>query len=150
LECKGCVVVVECLGCNLANKNLPVHVVFEDEYVCCFLDHEPFNEGHIMILPKQHVYDADELDENTANSIMKASILLSKAIKKLFNPDGITICQNGGVFNELTHYHMHVVPRYRGQSFASFYSEDEIMIEDEMKLKETAGKLIDVISELKK
>ncbi|PAE38982.1 HIT family protein [Bacillus sp. 7884-1] len=141
---------MECLGCNLANKNLPVHVVFEDEFVCCFLDHEPFNEGHIMILPKKHVNDVEELDENTANSIMKASILLSKAIKKLFNPDGITICQNGGIFNELTHYHMHVVPRYKGQSFAEFYSEDEIIIEDETKLKETAGELMEVISELNK
>jgi histidine triad (HIT) family protein len=141
---------LECLGCHLANKNLPVHVVFEDEYVCCFLDHEPFNEGHIMILPKVHVLDVEELNEATAGSIMKASILLSKAIKKLFNPDGITICQNGGIFNELTHYHMHVVPRYKGQSFADFYCDDEMMIEDEPKLKGTARKLIEVISELNK
>ncbi|KGM44665.1 HIT family protein [Neobacillus niacini] len=136
---------MECLGCKLATKNLPVHVVFEDEYVCCFLDHEPFNEGHILILPKKHVYDAEELDENTMVSIMKASILLSKAIKKLCNPDGITICQNGGIFNELTHYHMHVVPRYKDQSFADFYSDDEIVIENETKLKGTARKLIEVI-----
>jgi histidine triad (HIT) family protein len=141
---------LECLGCNLANKNLPVHVIFEDEYVCCFLDHEPFNEGHIMILPKKHVYDLEELDQNTANSIMKAAILLSKALKNQFKPDGITICQNGGVFNELRHYHMHVVPRYKGQSFADFYCEDEIMIEDERKLKETARTLLEVISELNK
>ena len=31
----------------------------------------------------------------------------------------------GGIFNELTHYHMHVIPRYEGQSFAKFYSENE-------------------------
>jgi histidine triad (HIT) family protein len=148
-ECKGCGS-MECLGCNLANKNLPVHVVFEDEFVCCFLDHEPYNEGNVMILPKKHVYDVEELDENTANSIMKASILLSKAIKKLFNPDGITICQNGGIFNELTHYHMHVVPRYKNQSFADFYSDSETVIEDETKLKETTRKLIAAISELNK
>lgn len=79
---------------------------------------------------------------------MNASILLSKAIKKLFNPDGITICQNGGIFNELTHYHMHVVPRYKNQSFADFYTDDEIRIEDETKLKETARKLMEALSEL--
>ena len=101
-------------------------------------------------MPKKHVYNVEELDENTANSIMKVSILLSKAIKKLYNPDGITICQNGGIFNELTHYHMHVVPRYKGQSFANFYLEDEIIIEDETNLKETARKIIEAISELNK
>jgi histidine triad (HIT) family protein len=79
---------------------------------------------------------------------MKASILLSKAIKKLYHPDGITICQNGGVFNELTHYHMHVVPRYKGQSFADFYSEDEVIIEVETKLMETKRKIIEAVGEI--
>ncbi|MDG1595621.1 HIT family protein, partial [Bacillus cereus] len=54
--------------------------------------------------------------------IMDASKLIAKAIKVLYKPDGITICQNGGIFNELTHYHMHVVPRYKERSFAEFYT----------------------------
>lgn len=133
---------MECIGCKLANKMEPVHVVFEDEYVTCFLDHEPYNEGHVLILPKKHIYDADELDEETANSIMNASILISKAIKSLFKPDGITICQNGGIFNEITHYHMHVVPRYKHQSFSTFYLEDgPVIIEEKTKLMETKVKL---------
>lgn len=45
---------------------------------------------------------------------------------------------------------MHVVPRYRDQSFADFYSEDEVKIEVETKLKETARKLVEVIIELNK
>lgn len=40
----------------------------------------------------------------------------------MFLADGITICQNGGIFNELTHYHMHIVPRYKERSFAEFYT----------------------------
>ncbi|MEH7275159.1 HIT family protein [Neobacillus vireti] len=139
-----------CLGCNLANKILPVYVVYEDDFVCCFLDHEPYNEGHVLILPKKHICDHEELDGESANSIMKASILLSKAIKKLFHPDGIMICQNGGIFNELTHYHMHVVPRYKDQSFADFYLDDEIIIENETKLEETTRKLIEAISEIRR
>ena len=140
---------MECIGCKLANKMEPVHVVFEDEYICCFLDHEPFNEGHVLILPKKHIHDADELDKETANSIMNASILISKAIKSLFKPDGITICQNGGIFNEITHYHMHVVPRYKNQSFATFYLEEEpVIIEDNARLIETKEKLINAIRDI--
>ncbi len=139
---------MECLGCQLANKNLSVHVVFEDDYVCCFLDHDPFNEGHVLILPKEHIYEVEELDEDTANSIMKASMLISKAIKKLYKPDGITICQNGGIFNELTHYHMHVVPRYKNQSFATFYSDEDVFIEEETKLFEIKNILSNVIREM--
>jgi diadenosine tetraphosphate (Ap4A) HIT family hydrolase len=104
-------------------------------------------------LPKKHIKEAADLDENTAHSIMKASILLSNAITKLFNPDGITICQNGGIFDELTHYHMHVVPRYKNQSFSTFYTEDEQdedfdCITNKSDLTETKAKLRKTISEI--
>ncbi|MCK6208680.1 HIT family protein [Bacillus infantis] len=140
---------MECFGCKLANKMEPVNIVWEDDYVCCFLDHDPFNEGHILILPRKHVRYFDELDENTATSIMKAAKLLSKIIKELFNPDGITICQNGGSFDELTHFHMHVVPRYEGQNFANFYSEEtkEVVV-DEVGLSKTKSKIVDAIESI--
>lgn len=36
---------MKCLGCSLANKIAPVNVVYENRFVCCILDHDPFNEG---------------------------------------------------------------------------------------------------------
>ncbi|MGE6486961.1 HIT family protein [Paenisporosarcina sp. NPDC076898] len=139
----------DCLGCTLANKDLPVQVVFEDEFVCCILDHDPFNEGHTLILPKKHFRFVDEFDTETANAIMKAAQLMSKAIKKIYQPDGITVCQNGGTIDDLTHYHMHVVPRYENQSFASFFTEDPWDNEDlKKKLPNTRNELVKVISEL--
>jgi histidine triad (HIT) family protein len=141
---------IECLGCTLANNNLLVNMVYEDEFVSCFLDHDPFNEGHVLIIPKKHVLEVDDLDPATATAIMKASMLLSKAIKALYNPDGVTICQNGGVFNnELTHYHMHVVPRYKHQPFAEFYSEDSLNNQKEKsRLSETRAELKEIINNI--
>jgi histidine triad (HIT) family protein len=139
----------ECLGCALAKKDLLVHVVYEDHFVCCILDHDPFNEGHVLILPKKHFRYVDEFDSETANAIMKASQLLSKALKKIYKPDGITICQNGGTIDELTHFHMHVVPRYENQSFASFYSEEPWSNEDvKNKIPSTRDELAKIIGEL--
>jgi len=139
---------MNCLGCQLANNQIETHVVYEDDYVCCILDHSPYNDGHVLILPKQHVRYFDELDDYTAISLMKASKIISKAIKRLFHPDGITVCQNGGAFDELTHFHMHVVPRYKGQNFANFYIEDEeAQIENSTKLEETKERIIEAISE---
>ncbi|RBP22111.1 MULTISPECIES: HIT family protein [Bacillus] len=113
---------MECLGCKLANEEEIIYKVYEDDYVTCFLDHAPFYPGHTLIVPKKHVLEVDELDDVVAKSIMDASKLIAKAIKALYKPDGITICQNGGIFNELTHYHMHIVPRYKERSFAEFYT----------------------------
>jgi len=141
--------IIECLGCRLTNKIQPSNVVYENDYVTCFLDHAPFNEGHTLILPKQHFVDVDELDEETASAIMSASILLSKALKQLYKPDGITVTQNGGIFNELTHYHMHVVPRYKDQSFSDFYNVEAVLDENIRGLSDTKKLLKDVINELK-
>ncbi|WP_235863351.1 HIT family protein [Ureibacillus sinduriensis] len=126
----------------------PVNVVFEDSYVCCFLDHDPYNEGHVLILPKKHIRYFDELDEKTALSVMKAAKILSKVVKGVFKPDGITVCQYGGSFDELTHFHLHVVPRYKGQNFADFYAEEVEHKLDEGSLLSTKRKIIEAIHKL--
>ncbi|WP_422657514.1 HIT family protein [Paenibacillus sp. EC2-1] len=109
---------MECLGCRIVNQLVPVNMVYENSHVVCVLDIAPFNDGHILILPKKHYVDVDEIDVETMAAIMNASSRLSKLLKKVFRPDGITICQNGGLFNDLTHYHMHVIPRYIGDGFS--------------------------------
>jgi histidine triad (HIT) family protein len=68
---------------------------------------------------------------NTAKAMLLASQLITKAIKQLFQPDGITICQNGGKFNDLTHVHVHVVPRYEHTPFSLFYGEEPLENEKE-------------------
>jgi diadenosine tetraphosphate (Ap4A) HIT family hydrolase len=93
------------------------NVVFEDEYITCILDIDPLNEGHTLILPKIHYKELEEINEPTMKAINKASVMISRALKAIYNPDGITIMQNGGIFNDLGHYHMHVFPRYKDDGF---------------------------------
>jgi histidine triad (HIT) family protein len=109
---------MKCLGCQLANKLIESHIVYENDLVTSILDIAPLNEGHILILPKEHYHDIDDLDEITANEIMKTSAMIARLLKVQFQPDGITVIQNGGKFNDLTHYHMHVFPRYDSDGFA--------------------------------
>lgn len=110
---------MKCLGCRIANCIEPsLNIVYENEWVTCVLDIAPFNEGHTLILPKKHYLDVEELDQTTSYAIMDASQKLSVVLKSMFRPDGITICQNGGMFNDLTHYHMHLIPRYEGDGFS--------------------------------
>jgi len=109
---------MDCLGCRIANGIEPnLNIVYENELITCVLDIAPFNEGHTLILPKKHYIDVDEMESVTAYAIMDASKKLSIALKNLFKPDGIRICQDGGKFNDLTHYHMHLIPRYEGDIF---------------------------------
>ncbi|MNO85384.1 AP-4-A phosphorylase [compost metagenome] len=108
---------MRCIGCQLANQLIDTKVVFEDQLITCILDIDPLNEGHTLILPKKHLEDLEEIDENTMKSIMKASTIINKVLKEIYKPDGITIMQNGGMFNDLGHYHMHIFPRYKDDGF---------------------------------
>ncbi|MCY9660657.1 HIT family protein [Paenibacillus chondroitinus] len=109
---------LECLGCRLAHGLEPTHVVYEDEHVTCILVIDPCSEGHSIILPKKHYADVDDLDLETAQSVMKASANLSKGLKTLFHPDGISMMQNGGKFSDLGHFHMHIWARYENDGFS--------------------------------
>lgn len=139
----------QCLGCTLANMEMDAHVVYEDNFVTCILDHDPFNEGHVLILPKGHFRFIDEFDADAAAALMDAAQLLSRAVRAEFAPDGISICQNGGSFDDLTHFHMHVVPRMQDQDFSSFYT-DEVWDNGDLKAKlpETRERLAKLVEEM--
>ena len=82
-----------------------------------FFRHYPISEGHTLIVPREHYLDTEELNNETRLEIMNAVALLSTVIKKLYKPDGISVMQNGGYFNDVNHYHMHVFPRYKSDGF---------------------------------
>jgi histidine triad (HIT) family protein len=134
----------DCLGCRLANKLEPTHIVFENDLITCILDIAPLNEGHVLILPKKHYLDVDDLDIETANAIMAAAACISKALKMVFKPDGISIFQNGGKFNDLGHYHMHIFPRYEGDGFA--WVEPKDVTDAKNRLSETKRMIIRFIN----
>ncbi|MGI2297770.1 HIT family protein [Paenibacillus sp. GXUN7292] len=133
---------MKCLGCRIVNELEPeVNIVYENQYLVCVLDIAPFNDGHMLIMPKEHYLDVEEIDETTLFEIMKVSTKMSKLLKKVFKPDGITICQNGGIFNDLTHYHMHLIPRYIGDGFS--WSEPK----DEFKTDKTLEEIKSILTE---
>ena len=107
-----------CQFCTLANGQELANVIYQTDLICCFLDIDPISEGHTLIVPKKHCLDTEELDQETRLEVMNAVVLLSTAIKKLYKPDGISVIQNGGYFNDVNHYHMHVFPRYKNDGFS--------------------------------
>lgn len=136
---------MKCQFCNLANKHEITNIIYQTKHIACFLDIDPINDGHTLIVPKKHVIDTEDLDHETRLDVMNAVTLLSKAIKKCYQPDGITIMQNGGHFNDVNHYHMHVFPRYKNDGFAWV---DKTVLVKNKNLVEVAKSLIPIISEI--
>ncbi len=133
---------MDCQFCNLANGREASNIVYQTKNIACFLDIDPINDGHVLIVPKGHVLDTEELDSDTRLEVMDAVVLISKALKKRYQPDGISIMQNGGVFNDVGHYHMHIFPRYKNDGFAWI---DRTSLIKDGNLGEVADNLIKII-----
>ncbi len=106
-----------CVFCSIARHEIETNTVFENENIIAFLDMAPINEGHVLVVPKAHFLDVDEMPDELLHEITDVSKKLVSSIKKVYNPDGYSIIQNGGKFNDVGHYHMHIFPRYDNDGF---------------------------------
>lgn len=115
----------ETIFTKIISRELPAHIVYEDDLVIAFLDHEPINAGHTLIVPKEPFVNLDEVDAKTTQRIFEVSQKLYKAITEAYKPDGITLTQSNGAFNDVDHYHVHIFPRYKGDGFDWVYPKNE-------------------------
>ncbi|USG63885.1 HIT family protein [Brevibacillus ruminantium] len=140
------IAVGNCVGCHLALGFEAVHTVYENDRLRCILDIDPFAEGHTLVLPKEHVKEWSEMDDALALAVIEAIQKVSAALNELYQPDGITVCQNGGRFSDLNHFHLHIIPRFQGDGFA--WSEPIHLHGAEERLAETREKIAAMISSL--
>lgn len=111
-----------CIFCH--KENLTTEIVYEDDVVMAFMDMEPINEGHVLLVPKEHYLDVDEIPDETLSHLMIISKKIVSALKAIYHPDGYSIMQNGGKFNDVGHYHLHIFPRYQGDGFGWTYGKE--------------------------
>lgn len=78
-----------------------------------------------MLVPKEHYLDVDEIPNEILSHLMIISKKIVSALKEIYKPNGYSIMQNGGEFNDVGHYHLHIFPRYIGDGFGWTYGEDE-------------------------
>lgn len=114
-----------CDFCKIINKQLPAHIVYEDEQLISFLDIEPIHEGHVLIAPKKHVDSIDKLSDDELIDIMSVARKVVVTLKDVYGNEGYSIMQNGGKFCDYGHAHFHVFPRFDNDGFGWTYPEGE-------------------------
>lgn len=119
---------MNCIFCKIINKEIESNIVYESNNIIAFLDNDPINEGHILIVPKKHYLDIEELPAEILNEIMELSQRIVKVLKIIYKPNGYSIMQNGGEFNDIGHFHLHIFPRCQNDGFGWKYNEKEINV----------------------
>ena len=107
---------MDCIFCKIVSNEIPSVKVYEDDRVFAFMDINPLNDGHILIIPKTHAATIYEITEADFLAVTSATHKLAAAVKKALNPDGINLMQlNERAANQVVpHLHIHIVPRWSG------------------------------------
>lgn len=101
---------------KILRGELPCHKIFEDEHVLAFMDIMPQAEGHALVIPKLPSRNLLDADAASLPHLLAAVQKLSRAVKKAYGAEGVSVIQ----FNEAAagqtvfHLHFHVVPRFSG------------------------------------
>ena len=98
--------------CKIINNEISSYTIYEDEIVKVFLDVNPNSQGHTLIVPKKHYQDIFDIDQDTLNHILKVAKDIATKLKDKLNYDGISLCQNNGLGQEVKHFHLHLIPKY--------------------------------------
>ncbi|MEO6224107.1 MAG: HIT domain-containing protein [Vicinamibacterales bacterium] len=143
-------VVPGCVFCDAVTRETDRSlIVYRGD--CCFviLNLYPYNNGHLMVVPKRHVGRLADLSPDEATQMMGLTRSVEIALQELYQPHGFNMGLNLGKAagaGVLDHVHMHVVPRWHGDTnFMTVVGETRVLPEE---LAHTADRLLPVLARL--
>jgi len=110
---------VTCTFCQIAEGELPAHLVHRDENVVAFLDRAPLLPGHVLVMPIRHVETLDDLPDDLLAPVLAVVRRTSIAVQKALRAEGSFVATNTRVSQSVPHLHVHVVPRNKGDGLFS-------------------------------
>jgi len=132
---------MDCIFCKIVAGEIPSVKIYEDDRVLAFMDINPLNDGHLLVIPKAHAATIHEITGADFLAVMSATHKLAAAVQKTLGPDGINILQlNGEAANQVVpHLHVHIVPRWSGDGLT--VSQWNLAPGDMEKIKELADQI---------
>ena len=113
----------DCVFCSIVRGQADSATIFEDDSTLAFLNLRQSNEGHVLVVPKRHFEQIYDLDEEIASSLAKTVRRVARAVRRVYEPEGLSIWQSNGAaaFQEVPHVHWHVLPRYSNDGLLVVY-----------------------------
>lgn len=105
---------MDCIFCEIVNKEIPGKIIYEDDICLAFLDLSQVTNGHTLVVPKSHYNNFLEADDEVVAHMFKVSRKLGNELVDKLNARGMNILSN---INEVAgqsvkHFHIHLIPRY--------------------------------------
>lgn len=107
-----------CLFCKIIAGEIPSTKVYEDKDVFAFLDINPVNHGHLLVIPNEHHPKFEETPDAVVADIFVKSKKLMSAVKKATDADYVAVSVVG---TDVPHFHIHLIPRRFNDGLAGFW-----------------------------
>jgi histidine triad (HIT) family protein len=106
----------ECTFCRIIAGQIPATIIHSDDRTFAFLDINPANKGHTLVLTRKHYENLNEIPANELGSLFEAVQKISKAIEKGLKAEGYNILMNNKrpAGQIIDHAHIHIIPRFKG------------------------------------
>jgi len=126
---------VDCVFCaKVTADDAEEHVVYRSQHVYVTLNLYPYNNGHLMVIPYEHIPTSEMLSAEALTDLMVTTNKAIAALRTVYSPQAFNIGANLGSAagaGIASHFHMHVVPRWAGDtSFMSVVGETRVIPED--------------------
>ena len=104
----------DCVFCKIRDGQIPSMKVYEDARTLCFMDINPLNSGHCLVVTKHHAPTLFESDEEDLKAAIVTAKRVANALLSAVKPDGINMLQANGAaaFQSVPHFHLHLIPRW--------------------------------------
>ena len=117
----------DCIFCKIINNELPSKTLYEDETIKVIMNINPNTNGHLLVLPKKHLVNLMDTNNETINHMLNVvREKLYPMLKEKIHCEGLTLAQNNELGQEIKHYHLHLIPRYKDDN-ADFNYNKEIL-----------------------
>lgn len=107
---------MECIFCKIRDGQVPSTRVYEDEQTLAFMDINPLNDGHLLVIPKAHAETVYDIPPEDLVAVARTTKKVVEAIRRALQPEGLTLLQANGpaAFQSVPHFHLHLIPRWKG------------------------------------
>lgn len=134
----------DCIFCKILAGELEVSLVYQDEICSAFVDIQPVNPGHLLVIPNRHAPYLADLKEEEGAQIFRVGHRLSAALRESgVKCEGVNffLADGEAAMQEVFHVHLHIFPRYDGDGFGLKFAPKYFQKSDRKELSEIAEKI---------
>ena len=115
-----------CVFCKIRAGELPASWIHRDDVVMAFMDIQPVNEGHTLLLPAAHAPNIANLDDGTTAHLFAIARRITRVLYETLKCDGVNwlVADGEAAGQEVFHFHLHLIPRYHQDGFGFRFPND--------------------------